>query len=228
MPHCVVGQMFSIVSKDWTATFFRIQQSKCLALALTYLLFTSLPFPVSRKNIPAITLRPCAVHISNIPRGLLPPLFILCQHLYNAPCLATWLFFLDSETWKMMIMVLQNIRKYLPSDILRTWILESLWVGGTQWRSWLRHCATSRKVAGSIPNGVTGHNPSSHTVTLGLIQSLTEMSTRNISWGVKAAGAYVWQPSHFHVPIVFKSGSLNLLEPSGPVQDCNVIALPLP
>ena len=28
--------------------------------------------------------------------------------------------------------------------------------GGRQWRIWLRHCATSRKVAGSIPNGVTG------------------------------------------------------------------------
>jgi len=32
------------------------------------------------------------------------------------------------------------------------------------WRSWLRHCATSRKVAGSIPDGVIGifhcHNPS--------------------------------------------------------------------
>ena len=34
----------------------------------------------------------------------------------------------------------------------------------TGWRSWLRHCATSRKVAGSIPDGVIGiflwHNPS--------------------------------------------------------------------
>ena len=26
----------------------------------------------------------------------------------------------------------------------------------TRWRSWLRNCATSRKVAGSIPHGVTG------------------------------------------------------------------------
>ena len=26
-----------------------------------------------------------------------------------------------------------------------------LFFGGTRWRSWLRHCATSRKVAGSIP-----------------------------------------------------------------------------
>jgi len=25
---------------------------------------------------------------------------------------------------------------------------------GTRWRSWLRHCATSRKVAGLIPDGV--------------------------------------------------------------------------
>jgi hypothetical protein len=30
------------------------------------------------------------------------------------------------------------------------------------------------------------------------------------------------------VPIVIKSGSLNLLEPSGPVKACNGIALPLP
>jgi len=29
------------------------------------------------------------------------------------------------------------------------------------------------------------------------------------------------------VPIVLKSGSLNLLEPSGPLQACNGIALPL-
>jgi len=26
----------------------------------------------------------------------------------------------------------------------------------TRWRSWSRHCATSRKVAGSIPDGVSG------------------------------------------------------------------------
>ena len=32
---------------------------------------------------------------------------------------------------------------------------------------------------------------------------------------------------HLHVPTVLKSGSLNLLEPSGSVQDCNGIVLPL-
>ena len=44
--------------------------------------------------------------------------------------------------------------------------------------------------------------------------------------GVKAAGVLVGQPYHLHVPIVLKSGSFNLLEPSGPVQACNGIALP--
>ena len=43
---------------------------------------------------------------------------------------------------------------------------------GPRWRSWLRHCATSQKVAGSIPDGV-----------IGIFQPLTEMSTGNISWG---------------------------------------------
>jgi len=33
--------------------------------------------------------------------------------------------------------------------------------------------------------------------------------------------------NHFHVPIVLKSGSLKLLEPSGPLQACYGIALPL-
>ena len=28
--------------------------------------------------------------------------------------------------------------------------------GGTRWCIWLRHCATSRKIAGSIPVGVIG------------------------------------------------------------------------
>jgi len=55
---------------------------------------------------------------------------------------------------------------------------------------------------------------------------LTEMGTKNISWGIKTAGAYGW-PYHLRVPIVLKCGSLNLLEPSRPVQACNGIALPL-
>ena len=51
----------------------------------------------------------------------------------------------------------------------------------------LRCCGTNRKVAGSIPDGVTvtfhWHNPSDRTMALGSTQPLTEMSTRSISWG---------------------------------------------
>jgi hypothetical protein len=62
-------------------------------------------------------------------------------------------------------------------------------------------------------------------MALGLTQAVKEMSARNISWGVKAAGAYCWQPYHIHVPIVLKSGSLNFLKVLGPVQACNGRAL---
>jgi len=52
---------------------------------------------------------------------------------------------------------------------------------------WLRWCATVRKVAGSIPDGVIGsfhfHNPFDRTMALGSTQPLTEMSIRSISWG---------------------------------------------
>jgi hypothetical protein len=64
-------------------------------------------------------------------------------------------------------------------------------------------------------------------MALQLTQHLTEMSTTKVSWGVKAADAYDRQSYHLHVPIVMKSGSLNLLESFGPVKVCNGIALPL-
>jgi hypothetical protein len=50
-----------------------------------------------------------------------------------------------------------------------------------------------------------------------------EMSTSNISWEVKAAGAQGRQPYYLHVPIVLKSWSFSLLELDGPVQACNGI-----
>jgi hypothetical protein len=51
----------------------------------------------------------------------------------------------------------------------------------------LKQYATSRKVAGSIPDEVVGFfnwpNPSSHTMALESTQPLTEMSTRNLPGG---------------------------------------------
>ena len=57
---------------------------------------------------------------------------------------------------------------------------------GTAVAQWLKCCATNRKVAGSIPAGIIEifhhHNSSDPTMTLGSTQTLTEMSTRGISW----------------------------------------------
>jgi hypothetical protein len=61
-----------------------------------------------------------------------------------------------------------------------------------RWRSWLRHSAASRKVAGSIPDGVTKifhwHNYTALTMGLEPTQPLRKVNTKNISLGVKAAG----------------------------------------
>ena len=94
----------------------------------------------------------------------------------------------------------------------------------------LRHCATSRKVTGSIPDGVTENFidiilPAS-TIALGLAQPLTETCTRSISWGGgKLSVRGGCQPYHLYVPIIMKFGIINVLSSSGTVQACNGIAL---
>ena len=61
-------------------------------------------------------------------------------------------------------------------------------------------------------------------MALGSTQPLTEMSSRSISWGKKRPmlKADDLPPS---CAVVTKSGNLNFLEPSGPVQACNGTAL---
>ena len=84
---------------------------------------------------------------------------------------------------------------------------------------WLRCCVTNRKVAGSIPDGVIGifnwHNPPDRTMALVSTQPLTEMSTRRISWGVNAAGAYGWQTYHLPVSLSWNLGTLTSWNPLG-------------
>jgi len=90
---------------------------------------------------------------------------------------------------------------------------------------WSRLSATNRKVAGSIPDSVTGifhsRNPSGRTMALGSTQPLTEMSTRNISWGKggRCVGLTTLTPSC--------ADCLAVCEPqTRPVQACNGITVP--
>jgi len=79
-------------------------------------------------------------------------------------------------TWHLMFSILPPVSSDFCTALYD--------VRATRWRSWLRDCATSWKIAGSIPDGVNGiFHFSGRTVALGLTQPLTEMSTRNISWG---------------------------------------------
>ena len=97
---------------------------------------------------------------------------------------------------------------------------------GTRWHSWLRHCATSRKVAGSIPDFVIGiflwHNPH---YGPGVESASNRNEYQEYFLGVKAAVMYGWQPYQLHVPIVLKFGRFRLLELSERLQACNGNAL---
>jgi hypothetical protein len=89
-------------------------------------------------------------------------------------------------------------------------------------------CATSRNVAISIPDCVTGtfhwHNPSGRSLVLGSTQPLTEMSNRNISWGGKGAqcvGLTTLPPSCVDCLEIWEP------QPPGTLSACTRIALPL-
>ena len=64
-------------------------------------------------------------------------------------------------------------------------------------------------------------------MVVGSTQPLAEMSTRSISWGVKSSRCVRLTTLPPSCAVVTKSGNLNFLEPSGPVQACNGTALPL-
>jgi len=101
----------------------------------------------------------------------------------------------DGDTWYLWILDMERVSCLrsgaynfeVAPRYLENFCTPDTAYWGTRWRSWLRHCATSRKVAGSIPDGVIGnfhwHNPSGRTIAPGSTQPLTEMSTGNISWG---------------------------------------------
>jgi hypothetical protein len=67
-------------------------------------------------------------------------------------------------------------------------------------------------------------------VAVGWTQPLTEMSTRNISWGGGGGKGGrcigLTEGGNLHVAVILTSGSRNHLELWGPVQACTGITLP--
>jgi hypothetical protein len=92
----------------------------------------------------------------------------------------------------------------------------------------LEHCATSRKVAALIPDGIIAifHwlNPSGGIMTLGSTQPLTETNTKDLSWGQRRSLLRADNLTTFMYRLSRNSGNLNLQELQGPVPACNGIA----
>jgi len=100
---------------------------------------------------------------------------------------------------------------------------------GTAVAQWLRCCATNRKVAASIPAGVNGFFIEIKSFRSHYVDTA---SNRNEYWeyflGVKGGRCVRLTTLPPSCAVVTKSGSLNFLEQSGPVQACNGTDLPLP
>ena len=118
----------------------------------------------------------------------------------------------------------------IPIIFMWTFINHTKIERGTAVAQWLRCCATNRKVAGSIPAGDIGifHRHKILPITLwpwGQI-SLQQKWVPGAFPGDKGGR---WVRLTTLTPscvIVMKSGDLNFLEPSGPLQACKRTALP--
>ena len=103
---------------------------------------------------------------------------------------------------------------------------------GTAVAQWLRCCATILKVAGSIPTGVSGFFIDLKSLWPHYGPGVDSASNRNEyrEYFLGGKGGRCVRLTTYHHPyaVVTKSGNLNFLEHSGPVQTCNGTALPLP
>jgi hypothetical protein len=101
-----------------------------------------------------------------LPVSIIPP--VLHNHLDFNTTLVTTTYQRSEhfDKWKLSYMLCNTGQN--TSTLLPVCVRCVLMKRGTRWRSWLRHCATSRKVAGSIPDGVTETfqwlNPSGRTM----------------------------------------------------------------
>jgi hypothetical protein len=94
---------------------------------------------------------------------------------------------LNAKVHMLQVVQTHGLEKGLEDFGISNNCVNNINKGGKRLRSWLRHYATSRKVADLIPDDVIEFlslpNPSSRTMALGSTEPLTQMSTRNLHGG---------------------------------------------
>jgi hypothetical protein len=153
----------------------------------------------------------------------------------NNVCVSTiWNFLCITSLGRILLRWLVHFWKMCKPVSSVILIMHHQWEARCWWCTWLRHCATSRKVSDSISDVIIGisnwHNPSYRTMALGLTQPVIYMGTRNISrggGGKNGRCVELTKPYHLHVTIFSKYGRLNILEHSEPVQASTGIVVPL-
>jgi len=128
---------------------------------------------------------------------------LLCFYVLAIPISCVIIFWCFIKSWRYLWILISGnyitLNTFFPNaeKIINFKSYSSR--GDTRWFSWLRHGATSRKVAGSIPDIVIEifcwRYPSGRTMTLGSILSLREMIIRNISWSGRCVGLTNLPPS---------------------------------
>ena len=117
----------------------------------------------------------------------------------------------------VQILMLCNI--IIDSISLSTWTLKCMEILEVPRGPWLRRCATNRKVAGSIPAGVSGFfidiKSFRSRYGLGVDSASNRNEYQEYFLGVKAAGAWGWQPYHHPVPLSRNLGTLTSWNPLG-------------
>ena len=132
----------------------------------------------------------------------------------------------------LSLVACKHFRRQGLLTILQIILQVPVWKKGNVVAQWLRCCATNRKVAGSIPAGISGFFIDIKSFRSHYSPRVDSASNRNEYQehflGVKSSRCVRLTTLPPSCAVVTKSGSLNFLEPSGPVQACNGTDLTLP
>jgi len=148
-----------------------------------------------------------------------PVVLGVCQHFFCllllllSFCNTEWL--PDSDTQRTF--PVQDF--YSFCSLFKDGIISS----GTGVAQWLRCCATDRKVAGSILDGVIKSFRSHYCPGVDSASNRNEYQEHFL--GVKAVGAQGWQPYHHPLPLWWNLGTLTSWNPLSHSSPCNGTAL---